>query len=227
MLRIHFTAEDLARTRIAARPDPLWEILLSLNLLQSTEGELWYGAWRRRVRQTLSPHVAPLLCELTPPVGYSPDLLTPAEPPEEIDQAIDQLLHSPRRQVREDLRYLGTRQASSPWTRALAAGESRTMGMLGRAFQCYHRTAIAPYWRSARRDLMAEHTARMHQFSDHGVARVLATLSARTRWQSPVLEIPDFVDEDLHLDGRGLLLQPSFFCWQVPTKFRSADLPPV
>jgi DNA-binding transcriptional ArsR family regulator len=227
MLRIHFTADDLARTGIAPHPDLLWETLLSLNLVQSTEGELWYGGWRRRVRRELSPNVARLLFELTPPIGYSPDFLTPAEPPEQLADSLDRLVSAPRTQVRADLEYLGTRQSSTPWTRALADGDRRTMGTLGRAVDAYHRTAIAPYWQVAARDLATERAYRRRQLRDTGIEGMLATLTDRIRWQSPVLEIPDFADEDLHLDGRGLLLQPSYFCWQVPTKFRSGDLPPV
>ncbi|MDX6261961.1 MAG: hypothetical protein QOH84_3649 [Kribbellaceae bacterium] len=227
MLRIHFTADDLARTRIAGHPDLLWETLLSLNLVQSAEGEVWYGEWRRRVRRALSPNVARLLFELTPPVGYSPDFLTPAGPPEQLCDSLDRLVSAPRTQVRADLEYLGTRQSSTPWTRALAEGNHRTMGTLGRAVEAYHRTAIAPYWQIAARDLAAERANRRRQIGDNGIEGVLGTLTGRIRWQAPVLEIPDFADEDLYLDGRGLLLQPSYFCWQAPTKFRSDELPPV
>ncbi|MGY1503399.1 hypothetical protein ACW4TU_43690 [Streptomyces sp. QTS52] len=33
MLRVHFTAEDLARVRVAAAPDPLWELTGSVQVL--------------------------------------------------------------------------------------------------------------------------------------------------------------------------------------------------
>jgi DNA-binding transcriptional ArsR family regulator len=167
------------------------------------------------------------LFELTPPVGYSPDFLTPSAPPEQLGDSLDRLVSAPRTQVRADLEYLGTRQSTTPWTRALAEGNRRTMGTLGRAVEAYHRTAIAPYWQIAARDLAAERANRRHQIRADGIEGVLGTLTDRIRWQSPVLEIPGFTDEDLYLDGRGLLLQPSYFCWQVPTKFRSGDLAPV
>ena len=32
-LRLHFTAEDLLRTRVLTAPDPMWEIVLSLHHL--------------------------------------------------------------------------------------------------------------------------------------------------------------------------------------------------
>ena len=47
------------------------------------------------------------------------------------------------------------------------------------------------------------------------------------RWRAPVLEADYPVDRDLHLDGRGLLLQPSYFCRGTPVVYRDPQLPPV
>ena len=42
-----------------------------------------------------------------------------------------------------------------------------------------------------------------------------------------MLQVLDMNDRDLYLDGRGIELQPSAFCWQVPTKLRDPELKPV
>ena len=42
-----------------------------------------------------------------------------------------------------------------------------------------------------------------------------------------MLEIPAFPDEEMRLNGRGLRLQPSYFCWKSPTKLMDDQLPPV
>ena len=34
MLTIHFSQEDILRTRVAPAADPVWELVLSLHLLQ-------------------------------------------------------------------------------------------------------------------------------------------------------------------------------------------------
>ncbi|ASU83966.1 hypothetical protein CDO52_15290 [Nocardiopsis gilva YIM 90087] len=47
MLRIHFTAEDLARTTMAEGPDPAWEIVLSLHMLGGRQGGVAFEGWRR------------------------------------------------------------------------------------------------------------------------------------------------------------------------------------
>ncbi|GAB3963017.1 ArsR/SmtB family transcription factor [Plantactinospora veratri] len=40
--------------------------------------------------------------------------------------------------------------------------------------------------------------------------------------------MPDYpADRELHLDGRGLLLVPSFFCARIPVTLLDPELPPV
>lgn len=41
MLRTLFSADDIARTRIAARADPLWEVMLGLHMLRRQRGDLY------------------------------------------------------------------------------------------------------------------------------------------------------------------------------------------
>ncbi|MEC4016385.1 hypothetical protein [Streptomyces sp. H27-D2] len=72
MLRIHFTGEDLGRTRMTAGPLPAWETVLSLHRLQRQDGRRQYTRWRKSVRAEL-PRSWQLLAELVPPQGYFPD----------------------------------------------------------------------------------------------------------------------------------------------------------
>jgi hypothetical protein len=52
-MRIHFTRLDLARTYLADGPDPMWELVNSLQALQSRYGEVVLGPWRRRAAADL------------------------------------------------------------------------------------------------------------------------------------------------------------------------------
>ncbi len=49
-----------------------------------------------------------------------------------------------------------------------------------------------------------------------GMATMLAGIHPSARWRNQVLEISSFPDEEMRLDGRGLRLQPSYFCWETP-----------
>jgi DNA-binding transcriptional ArsR family regulator len=227
MLRIHFTPRDLARTTVSTKPAPSWEILLSLHMLQHAEGRLIFEDWRRSIRTKVTPDQMRLLLELTPSKGYSPDFLTPAESAPDFDSALEQALATPRQQIRSQLDLLGNWRPASPWTRELAQGGRMSMQKLGRAIRTYHDAAIAPYWKSIGTHVSADHAHRGEALARHGVDRLLSSLHPRVRWVAPVLQVLDMNDRDLYLDGRGIELQPSAFCWQVPTKLRDPDLKPI
>src|SRR5689334_11055263 len=84
MLRIHFTGADLAKTRIAVAPDPMWELSLSSHQLRLRESHPFLDGWKRQVAHRLHPS-GPLRARvmltlaLTPPRGYFPDFMTPFE----------------------------------------------------------------------------------------------------------------------------------------------------
>ncbi|MGW0561714.1 hypothetical protein ACWDZ4_14150 [Streptomyces sp. NPDC003016] len=42
-------------------------------------------------------------------------------------------------------------------------------------------------------------------------------------WRPPVLEVDHPVGRDLQLEGRGLLLIPSYFCWRRPITLIDED----
>jgi DNA-binding transcriptional ArsR family regulator len=227
MLRIHFTADDLARTTLAAEPDPLWEVLLSLHMLQVEDGPVAYGSWRQRMRRKLPPETVGPLTALAPPVGYSPDFLTPSAKSPGFDHAVELMLSTPRRQLRSDLSRLSTRRTASSWVRQLAEGRPETLHQLGHSVRAYHRDALAAYWPSLRSAVQLDNRRRMQQLTAGGVASMLETVHPEARWRGETLEIAAFPDEELRLNGRGLRLQPSYFCWRDPTKLQDADLSPV
>jgi DNA-binding transcriptional ArsR family regulator len=226
MLRIHFTADDYVRTTLAAAPDPLWEVLLSLHQLQGADGRAQYGAWRERIRRQL-PRELTWLLRLAPPTGYSPDFLTPHSGSASFDEALDSVLSTSPHRVRAELDILATRLPTTIGVGQLAGSGRRAMNELGEAIRSYHRLAIAPYWQSIRNQVRADHQSRLHQFTGAGLEYLLAHLHPRIQWEAPMLKVLDLAEGDLRLDGRGLRLQPSFFCWDAPTKLRNPELSPV
>lgn len=227
MLRIHFTAEDLASTTLATEPDPLWEVLLSLHMLQTEDGPLAYGAWRQRMRRRLPRETVGPLTALAPPVGYSPDFLTPSVRSGEFGEAVDLMLSAPRQRLRADLSKLSTRRTAANWVRQLAEARPETLHRLGHSMHAYHRAALSEYWPSLRSALQVDNRQRMQQLTNGGVASMLAGIHPEARWRGQVLEIAAFPNEELRLNGRGLRLQPSYFCWEAPTKLLDENLPPV
>ncbi|MEU0130782.1 winged helix-turn-helix domain-containing protein [Streptomyces sp. NPDC006289] len=227
MLRVHFTSEDLARVRVAPGPDFLWEITNSVQTLQRRDGERVFGAWRRWARPRLSGGRT-LLAGLLPPRGYSPDFLTPtAGDRTTLQAALDVLMSTPHPRLRTDLTQLASSPRPPDWVRSLAAGDADALRGLGDALHTYQLEALAPYWPRVQAHIDADRAVRLYSLLDRGTEGLLDGLGPQFRWRPPVLEVAYPVEQQLRLEGRGLVLQPSFFCWPTPTTLADGALPPV
>jgi len=226
MLRIHFEADDLARTRILEGPDPLWETLLSLHMLQGGAGHAVFGEWRASVRSRLD-RSAGLLFALAPPRGYSVDFLTPATGAAGLDSGIEAVLSTPRAVFRSDLTELAAERRPPRWAASLADGCLDVLHQLGNAIRRYFLAVLAPSWSAITSQVRADRLQRGHVMLGNGVEGLLDTLHPTVRWRAPVLEVAYPVDQELHLGGRGLLLVPSMFCWQSPVTLLDPGRQPV
>ncbi|MFJ8665434.1 ArsR/SmtB family transcription factor [Streptomyces sp. NPDC093600] len=230
MLRIHFTGNDLAGVRMAARPDVLWETILSFHRLRDRRGPVVYGEWRSETRTRLNGETR-LLAALVPSRGYFPDFLTPAEGVHGLDEGLQAVRATPPARLHTELAQLGADRVGGRTVphslRALADGGAEPFSRLIGALRSYHRAAIEPYWPHVRACVEADRAVRGRALLDGGAEELLASLPRMFRWRAPVLEADYPVDRDLRLDGRGLLLQPSYFCRGTPVVLRDPALPPV
>lgn len=226
MLTFHFTSADIARVRVASRPDPMWELLLSLHLAAGDDGAVVFGPWKRQVRSRLSAAVH-MLFDLAPPRGYSADFLTPAPGGDGLEAGLDAVLSTPRRVLCRDIGGLTAAQRPGTWIRPLAEGDLGALRRLDRTLREYFAIALRPHWARVRAAFDRDRALRMRAVTDGGVEGMLATLHPDLRWRSGQLTMTSACDRDIHLDGRGLLLLPSFFCWRAPITLRDPGLPPV
>ncbi|MFD5752150.1 ArsR/SmtB family transcription factor [Streptomyces sp. NPDC127033] len=181
MQKIHFTAADLARTRLQSTLGPVAEGIFALGVLtQSRNAD--YARWRGdvlgRLRETssLNRPLVPLLRALKAP----DDLLFLLDSSPDADASVLAALSL----TRTDL----TRLAVDMW-----------------------RAGVAPYWDRVLERLDSECDAHGRIAMTGGVERLLATLHPRIVWNPPVLEIHDGLECEVHLKGQGLLLTPSAF----------------
>ncbi|AXK37103.1 ArsR family transcriptional regulator [Streptomyces armeniacus] len=226
MLRVHFHAEDLARTKIAERPDPLWEIVLSLHQLRANRRDPALAPWRRHAARH-GPGPLGMLLPLVPERGYFPDFLTPSASTAGLGHGLEAVLSTPRRRIRTELTKLAAGNAVPTWTRTLAEGEPAALRRLAGALRAYHDAALAPAWPWISARVEADRSLRTHTQWRAGADAMLRTLGPPFRWQPPVLEAAYPVDRDLRLDGRGLLLVPSYFCRRTPVVLEDTTLAPV
>ncbi|MDX6758458.1 MULTISPECIES: ArsR/SmtB family transcription factor [unclassified Streptomyces] len=226
MLRIHFTGVDLARVRMAGRPDALWETILSFHRLRDRRDARLFGEWRTETRSRLNSETR-TLGMLIPSRGYFPDFLTPVEGQYGWDVGLDALRGIRPERMRRELQLLGAGAPVPPRLRDFMEGGTKQLPRLMGELRAYHRAAVEPYWTHIQAQIEAERAARGRALLDGGADELLASLPPMLRWRAPVLECDYPVDRDVRLRGRGLLLQPSFFCRRTAVTLHDPELPPV
>ncbi|MET8891330.1 MULTISPECIES: winged helix-turn-helix domain-containing protein [Streptomyces] len=214
MLRIHFTAQDLARVVLAHNDAlPVSEAVMSLQVLRRGSGLLLPG-WRRHVLDHL-PAQASLLGCLVPASGWIPDFLTPSNHASPAGGAFEVIRATPRSRLGPELRHLSHRRLP-PWVGQLADGDRETLNAVSDALAAYYDIAVTPVADRMRTILDADRVQRVHTMARAGVGAVLAGLHPQVRWREPVLELPGRGEVDFHLEGRGLLLCAHVFCGPQP-----------
>lgn len=232
MLRIHFTGADLVRTRVADAPDPLWETVLSLQMLRARYGTAVFGSWRGSVRDAVFSGgvrdlVQHLLFPLTPDAAYFPDFLTPPEGLLGLAAGIDAVRATSRARLRHETQRLAFPRGRPSWIDRLASGDRDLLAELGQALRTYHDIALGPWWDRMTDGVAAEHARRGRDQRTGGTAELLSGFAPMMTWQDPVLQMRYPVDRTVRLGGRGLLLIPSYFCWYHPVALADPALPPT
>ncbi|MGM1059026.1 ArsR/SmtB family transcription factor [Saccharothrix sp. Mg75] len=229
VLRVHFTAEDLARTRVAPAPDPMWELVMSVHKLRTTTGGLAYRAWRGQALPALAtPRKRtgePLLRQLVPRRGDFPDFITPVESVDGFEHGLDAVLRTPRARLLREVEFLARQRRLPGWMADLALGRPAVLDDVASSLRSYHDRVIEPFWDVVRAHTDADRALRARAFLDGGVEGVLDSLRPALRWNSPVLEAEYPVDWDVPLEGRGVLLIPSYFCWNNPVTLIDKSIP--
>lgn len=232
MLRVHFTPHDLQNIRIAQHPDPLWELVCSVCRLQTRQGPLDFGHWRgtaydRLRRDPVVKGALHLLRLLIPASGYIPDFLTPSNAGGELFAGLDHVRGTPRGQLTRELTRLAESRPVPVWATTMGRPGADGLVPLTKALATYHRALLQPFWPRIRTAVDNDIGRRASTLLGGGTQALLEGLRPLARWNSPTLEVDYPVDRDLHLDGRGLLLVPSYFCWGRPTALADPGLTPV
>jgi DNA-binding transcriptional ArsR family regulator len=232
-LRVHFTDADLARTRLKPEIDLLWEVVGSAQVLQHGDGGLPCNHWRRRVRECVRETRAVRLAVHTmttvaPHAAYFPDFLTPTADVRDIGEGAEAILSAPRWRVREEIGRL--RPAGAPaarWLDELARGRTAAVRHLRRALHVYFETLLEPELPVLDEGVRIACAGGIQRYLRDGPEGLLRWLGPATSWRPPVLTVDYPVDRDLRLEGRGLLLIPTYFGVYHPVALADPRLRPV
>jgi DNA-binding transcriptional ArsR family regulator len=208
--RIHFTTQDLARTRVAEALLPLTELELAARALQDRSQPVRLDAWRLRARARL-PVQARMALSLIPPVGWSPSLFEAQAG--RAKEVLEQVYAARSGEFNVHLGFVAERRPIPSWARHLADDMALYKQFVDGLASLYA-ALVSPYEARLTDLFMADRSVRMRQLVGGGIERLFAQLNPRwMRWNSPVLEIRmvNGTDFDLHLEGQGILLMPSMF----------------
>ncbi|MBW1602458.1 helix-turn-helix transcriptional regulator [Streptomyces sp. JJ66] len=233
MLELSFSDRALARLRVAKSVDPMWEIALSLHLLQNQEEALVFGPWRREVRAALQAAGLTAavrgLALICPATGYFPDFLTPGRGDPDVATGVDRVLSTPRSRLCAELSRLYPRGPVPRGVRALALGDPSALRGLGGVLQRYHQVAVAPYTAAMRGQAATDRARRAEAALDRGAEGLLASYAQAPGWEHEggYLRAPYPRERSVDVQDRALTVVPSFFCVRTPLALVDDSLPPV
>ncbi|HET8643501.1 MAG TPA: helix-turn-helix domain-containing protein, partial [Pseudonocardiaceae bacterium] len=168
-----------------------------------------------------------LLATVCPHAEYFPDFLTPSGSSADPEERIDTVARTPANRLAAELGKLASVRPLASWISDLASGRPAAMMALGTAMRVYWQVAIAPHLAHIGASVEAERRRLLQRFLRAGLDGVLSDLDPAVRWRESTLEVDYPCDQVLELDGRGLTLVPSFFCWRMPVSLADPQLPPV
>lgn len=209
MLRLHFTALDLLRTRFAVSPSPMLELGLAVAALQRRDA--LFTGWRRRADPTL-PRPARMLFEIMPPTGTGLNVFDQISVSAGLEDALAAMHSMPRALVRCDLhRMCDARRQITPWLRGLHAGDRGAQQLLDSAVRTAHAALIEPAWPGIRESFDRDVAERSRTAAQSGLMAALEALHTSARWVDTTLEFDAEVELSVRLGGRGVTLLPSAF----------------
>ncbi|SEL98561.1 ArsR/SmtB family transcription factor [Streptacidiphilus jiangxiensis] len=220
MLRLRLTADDLARTRFAPQPAPLVELKLSLMMLRRTDSDAFFGRWRRGLHRTLPATTRPLWDLVSGHLG--PPFLDPVSTG--LDEGLQEVRATPPELVRAGVERVRADRgiAPPPWVRGLLDGDERAWRLLCRALGDAYETVLARGWPTTATWHRAEFSRYALTSAEHGVAAALLALVPGSRFVEGAWECPATYRREVHAEGRGVILLPTFHWTAVPLV---ADLP--
>jgi DNA-binding transcriptional ArsR family regulator len=231
MLRVYFTGDDVARTRIAHQLDPLWELVLAVQMLRSQPGDLFFTQWRaqagRGLRRARLGARLELLLALIPRIGYFPDFLNPCDAERGLEHGLEAIRATAGPTLRSDIEHLAKTRRLPPSARPIAAGEPGAIIELTDTMRTCYNLTVLPFRRAMQTAWDRDRRVRTEALADRGVRGLFASLGPLVTWSDGELRAAGHRDQELHLDGRGLLLVPSYFCVRTPVTLFDPARPPV
>lgn len=228
---MHFREADLLRIRFAV--SPLWETHEAVRTLKRPDRHGYHQPWLDRIRRDAARLDLSALWLLMPRRGHAPDFLGPPPigPAVSFAEEIAAVRAADPGSARQDMAWslaCTPGAAESPVGRALLADPARAVRELADRLEEAWHVLVEPEWPRLRTLLEADVAFHSRRLADTGIEGLFADLHPRLRWADGTLTLERSGDHVRHLDGQGLMLLPSVFCWpDVVTGFEPPWQPTV
>ncbi|MFF2045179.1 ArsR/SmtB family transcription factor [Kitasatospora sp. NPDC058170] len=231
MHRFMLGLSDLATTWFAI--SPIQEATLSLRMWTHPGHYTLQAPAFERLRPAFERVDSLLLRSLVADNRWVPDFLTPRPgtpgPDFRTELAVVRTLPPERLRPELEQTFLPHGRPMPAPLEAGLADPARLLARITDALEEYWEVCLAPaWWPQARAVLEADLVYRARLLAQHGAAALFADLDARLHWEDGVLSINrrwTEWDQDVTVDGRGLVLTPTFFARGAVTMIGN-DRPP-
>ena len=215
MIRYHFGADDVLRTRFAITP--LIELVGAVYALRDPQRSPVHRPWVEWARPRVG-HLGLELLDVAAPSGTVdwPVFvgLPPAAPRTDIASELARVSKTAPDQVRREFERTYPEGVPAA-ARGFVDAPTATLAALVEQMRAFWDAALAPWWPAISAALEAEIAARARRLADDGPQAAFTDLHDRVRWEAGVLSVAptDKPPAEVDLAGRGLLLVPAAFTW--------------
>ncbi|MFD5088453.1 ArsR/SmtB family transcription factor [Kitasatospora sp. NPDC058406] len=233
MHRFKLGLADLATTWFAC--SPIQEASLSLRMWTHPGVYAFQSPAFERLRPAFERLDSTLLLSLVSPNRWVPDFLTPrpVTPSPDFRTELATVRALPPEQLRPELE-LTFQLDRRPMPAVLADGladPARLLARIADALEEYWECCLAPgWWPQARAVLEADLVYRARVLAQQGAAALFADLDRRLHWADGLLSINRHWsdgDGEITVDGRGLVLVPTFFARGAITMISNDRAPQI
>jgi DNA-binding transcriptional ArsR family regulator len=213
MLIVRFSRPDLANIRFAI--SPLVELHQSVRVLDDPSTRALHLHWVVEAQSVLDPAQVELLRALQPRNAYTPDFVhpPPRTPLARFEDEVAEMLETPADQVREEVLFAYQRTPPPPILRRLIDEPDAGLAQLAGVLRSYWSAVLEGHWPRIRAVLEGDVLYRARQLADGGANKLLADLHPEAWFEGGALKVEKPWEDDVVLDGRGLLFVPSVFVW--------------